>query len=160
VSTRKPVEPAPHNAAEASDRTGNGGTRETMATDAEEVLKKNAARVTPEDVEKTLRNADAIRRQFEKKGPLGKFIDDVRVLLSMVQDTWSHTYRDVPYWTIAAVVAALLYVINPFDAIPDAIPIVGQLDDAAVVAACLALVRRDLQRYREWKLARQGAEPQ
>jgi uncharacterized membrane protein YkvA (DUF1232 family) len=52
-------------------------------------------------------------------------------------------------WTLSAAVFALLYVLNPFDLIPDALPIVGVLDDAAVVSACLVLLEQDLYDYRE-----------
>ena len=45
------------------------------------------------------------------------------------------------------------YVLNPFDLVPDFIPLVGQIDDAAVVAACLLMVRQDLHRYKKWKIA-------
>jgi uncharacterized membrane protein YkvA (DUF1232 family) len=35
--------------------------------------------------------------------------------------------------------------------VPDVLPIVGQIDDAAVVAGCLILVEQDLHAYRQWK---------
>jgi uncharacterized membrane protein YkvA (DUF1232 family) len=50
----------------------------------------------------------------------------------------------------------LLYVLNPFDLVPDALPLLGLLDDAAVVSACLSLVEQDLRDYRDWKQAREG----
>ena len=45
------------------------------------------------------------------------------------------------------IVAALIYFVSPYDAIPDSVPILGQIDDAVVVrfalktvaAACSAL---------------------
>ena len=48
-------------------------------------------------------------------------------------------------------VFALLYVFNPFDLLPDVLPIIGAVDDAAVVGACLLLIERDLRQYRSWK---------
>jgi uncharacterized membrane protein YkvA (DUF1232 family) len=39
-------------------------------------------------------------------------------------------------------IATLLYLINPFDAIPDVLPGVGYVDDAAVLAAFLVAVRK------------------
>jgi uncharacterized membrane protein YkvA (DUF1232 family) len=44
-------------------------------------------------------------------------------------------------------------VLNPLDLIPDFLPLVGQIDDAAVIAACLLMVRQDLHRYKKWKIA-------
>jgi uncharacterized membrane protein YkvA (DUF1232 family) len=42
-------------------------------------------------------------------------------------------------------------VFNPLDLVPDVLPIVGQVDDAAVVAGCLILIQQDLHAYRKWK---------
>lgn len=33
---------------------------------------------------------------------------------------------------------------------PDALPVLGLAEDAAVVSACLALVEQDLYAYRDW----------
>jgi uncharacterized membrane protein YkvA (DUF1232 family) len=46
---------------------------------------------------------------------------------------------------------ALLYVFSPIDAIPDFIPGLGIVDDAAVVAALLDCIHADPQRYKDWK---------
>jgi uncharacterized membrane protein YkvA (DUF1232 family) len=116
------------------------------------IITKEAQHVTPQDVEKVLNKSEEIRRQFESEGPLGKFVDDCKLLIAAVKDYWHGKYRRIPYWSIAAIVVALLYVLNPFDLIPDFIPGLGQVDDAAVVAACLLLVRQDLQKYKKWKI--------
>lgn len=117
------------------------------------IVTKEAQRVTEQDVEKVLDKSEEIRKQFESEGPLGKFVDDCKLLIALVKDYWHGRYKNIPYWTIAAVTAALLYVLNPFDLIPDFIPGLGQIDDAAVVAACLLLVRKDLHTYKQWKVA-------
>ena len=116
------------------------------------IITKEAQHVTPQDVEKVLNKSEEIRRQFESEGPLGKFVDDCKLLIAAVKDYWHGKYRRIPYWSIAAIVVALLYVLNPFDLIPDFIPGLGQVDDAAVVAACLLLVRQDLHKYKQWKI--------
>jgi uncharacterized membrane protein YkvA (DUF1232 family) len=51
------------------------------------------------------------------------------------------------------VVFSLLYVLNPMDLIPDVIPGVGAIDDAAVVSLCLLLIEQDLLAYRSWRQA-------
>ena len=119
---------------------------------AEKLIKTQAQRVTGEDLEKVLSKSEAIQRKVESGGPLSGFIEDVKLLIAIVQDYWSGKYKAVPFWTIAAIVVALLYVLNPFDIIPDFIPVIGLIDDAAVVAACLLMVHEDLRNYRQWKM--------
>jgi uncharacterized membrane protein YkvA (DUF1232 family) len=126
--------------------------KEISQEQATAIVKREAQRVTEQDVEKVLNKSEDIRRQFESEGPLGKFVEDFKLLMALVKDYWHGRYKKIPYWTIAAVTAALLYVLNPFDLIPDFIPGLGQIDDAAVVAACLLLVRKDLQKYKRWKI--------
>jgi len=123
--------------------------------EATAIVKRDAERVTDQDIEKVLDKSEDIRRQFESEGPLRKFVDDFKLLMALVKDYWHGKYRRIPFWTIAAITAALLYVLNPFDLIPDFIPGLGQIDDAAVVAACLLLVRQDLQKYKRWKIENQ-----
>lgn len=48
----------------------------------------------------------------------------------------------------AVAVAALLYFVSPLDAIPDAIPVLGFADDAAVIAAAVQYLGAQLRRYR------------
>ena len=118
---------------------------------AEEQLKKGAKNVTEDDLKKVLDRRDEIEEKFKSNGPLGRFVTDLKLLFSIIQDYIKGEYRTVPFWSIAAIVAALLYVLSPIDLIPDFIPVVGYLDDALVVAACLAMVEQDLHTYKEWK---------
>jgi uncharacterized membrane protein YkvA (DUF1232 family) len=73
------------------------------------------------------------------------------VLTALVRDWRAGKYRQALYGTIAAVVFGLIYVLNPFDLVPDILPFVGALDDATVIGALLMLVERDLKKYRSWK---------
>jgi uncharacterized membrane protein YkvA (DUF1232 family) len=47
------------------------------------------------------------------------------------------------------VLAALVYVVSPVDLIPDAIPIVGWLDDVGVMSLAVAWMWRIVGRYRD-----------
>lgn len=118
---------------------------------AQEELKKRAKSVSEDDVKKILDKRDEIEQKFKGSGPLGKFIADVKILFSMIQDYWSGNYRKVPWTTIAAAVATLAYVLSPIDLIPDFIPFIGLVDDALVISLCLAAIDSDLQAYAEWK---------
>ena len=74
----------------------------------------------------------------------------VTLLFTLLKDWWNGTY-EIPWTSVAAITAALLYFINPFDLIPDFIPLAGFLDDAVVVALCLKMVQTDLRKYAKAK---------
>ncbi len=120
---------------------------------AENTLKKRASKITEDDLNQVIENRKKIEVAFSGSGPLQRFVQDLNLLFSILKDYVKREYRVIPFWSIAAITAALLYVINPFDLIPDAIPVIGQVDDAMVVAACLSLVEKDLLAYKEWKEA-------
>ena len=117
----------------------------------EELIKQGSPKMTEKDLEKVVVKSDEIEKKFRARGPLQRFVDDGKLLISAVQDYWSGKYRKWPWGTMAAVVFTLIYVFNPFDLVPDVLPIIGEVDDAAVTAACLFLVERDLLAYREWR---------
>jgi len=131
------------------------GKREISREEAEKVLRENASKITEKDIEEVLRRQEEIERKL--KGPLSRFFEDVKDFFSLLKDFFSGEYREVPWFTVAAITAALLYVLNPVDLIPDFIPIIGQVDDALVVSICLYLVEEDLEKYREWKRQRENA---
>jgi uncharacterized membrane protein YkvA (DUF1232 family) len=117
----------------------------------EEFVKEGAQSVTEKDVEKVINKSEEIKRKFSTKGPLARFIEDGQLLITIVKDYWSGAYRQIPYGAIASIVFTLIYVLNPFDLVPDMLPLIGQLDDVAVMGACLMLVEQDLHKYKNWK---------
>ena len=117
----------------------------------EELIKEGSPKITEKDIVKVVDKSEDIQKKFRSRGPLQRFIEDARLLIAVVKDYWSGTYRKLPYGTIAAIVFTLIYVFNPLDLIPDVLPIIGEVDDAAVVTACLFLVERDLLAYKQWK---------
>lgn len=116
-----------------------------------EYVEEGARRVTTTDIETVVEEAGAIEERFRDNGPLRRLLEDGRLLLELVRDVRVGRYKRVPTWTLSAAAFALLYVLNPFDLIPDALPVLGVLDDAAVVSACVALLEQDLYDYRRWR---------
>ncbi len=115
------------------------------------LIKAGSEKVTEGDIEKVVGKSQEIQRRFSSGGPLHRFVDDGRLLLSAVRDYCSRRYRRLPVGALGAIVFSLLYVFNPLDLVPDVLPIVGQIDDAAVIAGCLLLVEHDLHTYAQWK---------
>lgn len=114
-------------------------------------LDKRASKISDNDVKKILdQESDLLSKVTGAGGPLGKLLDDVKTLFSMIKDYWNGDYREVPWTTIAAAAAALAYVLSPIDLIPDFIPVVGLIDDALVVTLCIKAIQTDLESYKAW----------
>ena len=132
------------------------GTETTKKKSKPKVTKKyfeeGAGRVTDEDVRTVTEKADEIEDKFKSDRLLGRYIEDGRLLISMVKDYWNGNYKNVPWFTIAAAVFSLLYVLNPLDIIPDFIPLIGWIDDIAVITIAVKMIEKDLQTYKSWKL--------
>ena len=119
------------------------------------IVKEGAQNVTQKDVEKVVSRSEELQRKFSARGPLARFVEDGKLLLAIVKDYWAGVYRQVPYGVIASSVFTLIYVLNPFDMVPDVLPLIGQLDDVAVLGACLLMVEHDLHTYKDWKLGQE-----
>ena len=88
---------------------------------------------------------------LEKKGFLGRLIQDLGLIVPLIRDYRSGAYGKFPLLSVAAIVFTVMYVVSPIDLIPDYIIGIGQIDDATVVGVCLYLLEKDLQKYKEWK---------
>ncbi|MBQ7158900.1 MAG: DUF1232 domain-containing protein [Treponema sp.] len=102
------------------------------------------------ELETVSQNEDAIKHKAEK-GFLSKFTDEIFNLLDMVRAVVRRDYTEISKNNLAAIVFTLIYVLSPLDVIPDVVPAVGLLDDAAMVALCLKLVRDAVVAYKKWK---------
>jgi uncharacterized membrane protein YkvA (DUF1232 family) len=121
-------------------------------------FKRQAQKITDKDIKTAFRRADDIQRTFKNRGSLRSFVGDAPLLIAIVKDYWRGDYREIPYFTLSAIVFALLYVLNPLDIMPDAVPIAGQIDDAAIMSVCLLLVEQDLRKYERWQVSTQVSE--
>lgn len=120
--------------------------------EANRALNEQAEKVEQKDLKKVLAKEQKIEDKFRNNESMSGYLAKAKSMFSLIRDYWNGNYREVPWKTIAAVVGALLYVLMPLDLIPDFIPVAGFLDDAGVIAACLALVSDDLVDYEKWKL--------
>jgi len=82
---------------------------------------------------------------------VGEYFTDVPTLCLMVSDHVKGDYRQVPFAAIVGIVVALVYFLTPIDLIPDAVPGIGQLDDAAVILFAVKAAHNDIADYKKWK---------
>ena len=105
---------------------------------------------TAEDADKVMKNQQKIE-SIARDGTLSKYLGDIKLYFKMLGDVFTGKYKKVPVGTIAAIVGTLLYVLSPIDLIPDFIPVIGSLDDAAMLALCLNFTKYDVEEYKKDK---------
>jgi uncharacterized membrane protein YkvA (DUF1232 family) len=76
-----------------------------------------------------------------------------QTMLRLVRAHYRGDYRDVPVTTLVVIIAAIIYVVNPFDMIPDWVPGLGLLDDAFVLALAIRRTRETLDEFMIWEIA-------
>lgn len=118
----------------------------------ETYVKGHARNTDKNDLSDVLQNEDKIEHKIANSGMLEKYSELGKLMLDMLKDYRNKRYRKVPWFTIGSIVFALLYVLNPFDIVPDFIPGLGFIDDLSVFTIALRFVETDLHNYLDWKL--------
>ena len=102
-------------------------------------------------VKKAARKAAAV--------PLDVFSENWPYLQTMLRLARAHAhgeYREVSKDALLSVVAALNYLVDPFDLIPDEIPFLGYVDDAAVIDFAIAKAKQTLDDFMIWETTTSG----
>ena len=79
------------------------------------------------------------------------FIDDGKNMISLLKDFRTGEYRDISWATVAAILFSFIYMVAPYDLIPDFIPFIGMVDDLFIFRIALAFIQDDLEQYVDWK---------
>lgn len=79
--------------------------------------------------------------------------DNLKLLQGLCMAWWRGQYRAINPQALLAVVAALLYFVAPFDALPDWLPVLGFVDDLAVLTWVMQRWRDELTAYQAWRTA-------
>ena len=111
-----------------------------------------------EEAEEVIQNpskVDEILLQLEAKlkevPAIGSTLADLPLMISMVKAWIKKEYTEVSPKVIACLVGAIIYLIKKKDLISDSIPIVGIVDDIAVLGLALKLSEPELKAYAEWR---------
>ena len=90
------------------------------------------------DEERLARDEASVLREFWRK--LGRFATQIPFAEDVLTVYYCAFDRTTPTYVRVALIGALAYFIDPFDFIPDVLPIIGLTDDAAVIATATKLV--------------------
>ncbi|MET0016214.1 DUF1232 domain-containing protein [Oscillibacter sp.] len=81
----------------------------------------------------------------------GDRLANIPIMVSLIRSFVKKEYTDIPIGSVIAVTSALIYFVSPIDILPDSIPFLGYIDDAAVIAVCWKLVESDVEEYVKWR---------
>ena len=98
---------------------------------------------------------DEILVQLEEKlkevPAIGSTLADLPLMISMVKAWVKKEYTVVSPKVIACLVGAVIYLLKGKDLIKDSIPVLGIVDDLAVMGLALKLSEPELKAYAEWR---------
>ena len=77
-------------------------------------------------------------------------IENAKAFFSMYMDALRGKYK-LHLATMGMITGGLIYFVMPFDAIPDFLPVIGFIDDLAVMMAINQSLQKELLAYRFWK---------
>ena len=94
----------------------------------------------------------------QQKNELGNLAHEawttLQTLFRLIKASVAGDYTGVPATTLVAAVAVLIYFISPIDLIPDFIPVVGLIDDMALIAWFSLTIKTEIDKFHEWELTR------
>ncbi|GAA4002147.1 hypothetical protein GCM10022408_11850 [Hymenobacter fastidiosus] len=97
---------------------------------------------------------DAYQKASDKKdvGSLAhEAWETMQTLFRLIRSSVAGEYTGLPTPTILAAIAVVLYFLSPIDLISDFIPVLGLLDDIALVAWFSSTVKDELEKFAEWE---------
>jgi len=118
---------------------------DSSTTQAEGILGNTA------QVDDILNQAQA--RLADLPAAAGEALSNVPLMANMIKGYVTGEYKVVSPKVVASMLGALLYLVKGKDIIPDSIPILGLVDDVAVVALALKLNEQELADFKAWQEA-------
>ena len=98
-----------------------------------------------------LKHWNIVSRLRRRAGALSRIGRALRLFAPMCADVASGRYRPVPWAAFGWMALALVYLVSPLDLIPEALLLIGMVDDVVIVSWLLTKVDRALDGYRRWK---------
>ncbi len=115
-----------------------------------------------DDAEQTVNDEERMNdlldkeEEFTNKKGLSRIREQLILLWNYVRAVMSGDYTDYSAWAFVKATAGLLYVISPFDLIPDFFPWVGWADDILVIGYVCNLLMNELDAFAAWRKRQQA----
>lgn len=76
-------------------------------------------------------------------------------VLNLAKDFIAGRYKGISKKSMIMVIAALIYLVNPMDIVPDMVLGIGLLDDISVFTYLMTKIKSEIDKYEEWALNNQ-----
>jgi uncharacterized membrane protein YkvA (DUF1232 family) len=120
---------------------------------AKAILHARPYMLSPERLEKLLREASRTVGRLPRE-PFQDSWAYLHAMLRLLRAFQLGEYRAVPSNALLSIVAAVAYLVDPNDFIPDEIPFLGFLDDATIIEFAAQKTRSTLDEFMAWELRR------
>jgi uncharacterized membrane protein YkvA (DUF1232 family) len=106
------------------------------------------------------RNPAALRKLFKEAGrrmesipktPFKELWAYLQTMLRLIRAYYRGDYRQIGVANLVIIIGAIIYVLDPWDLIPDFIPGLGFMDDATVLAFAVQKTRQTLDDFTAWE---------
>lgn len=120
---------------------------------------KIKARILLRDVRSLKDLGQAVNDKIDKsKEKISDGLDDLYTLLRLLTAYATGEYREIALRSMVAVVAALIYFVNPMDVIPDFVATFGFLDDLTVLAFVIRTFKDEIDKFIAWEMEGKDVE--
>lgn len=92
------------------------------------------------------------REAFKHKGFIGK----IPVIVRMLRSAMSKNGYKPHFKNVVVPGLVLVYLISPIDILPDWIPVIGMLDDLALLALAIPLLITEAEKFVAWEASKKG----
>ncbi|MBQ9424604.1 MAG: DUF1232 domain-containing protein [Erysipelotrichaceae bacterium] len=126
----------------------------------QELLDESSAKV--EAIMKDTAALENILQSAEQKlkdiPGVGQYAAKLPLMLSMIRSYIAKEYTEVSPKVVVSMVGALVYMLKGKDLIPDKIPVIGAVDDLAVLGLALQVNSSELETYAKWREEKDAAK--
>ncbi len=119
-------------------------------------VKKYASKITRSHLENLVEKEDELKDKILEAAKINaafmvKFGPKIILIFQMLKDYLRGEYKEITDPTLNSSAFAVMYFLNPFDLIPDFLPIIGYLDDILILNIVWENVQKELIKYAAWK---------
>lgn len=83
--------------------------------------------------------------------PQMDFWSHLKAFFRLLKAYTKRQYTVIPWGSIVMVTASIIYFVTPIDLVLDWIPLLGFIDDAAVIVFVIRQIRADLEKFLVWE---------